>query len=503
MDFSGTLSILLAICVMCLLLLSTRKKKTWSNLPPGPTPIPFLGNMLQVEVKELIKSLRKLSETYGPIYTFYLGSRPCVVLSGYKVLKEALIDKAEEFSGRGDFPAVQMWSHGNGIVYGTGERWRQLRRFAITTFKNFGMGKRSMEERIKEEAQYLVSEFRKTEGKPFDPTFFLSCAGSNIICTLVFGERFEYTDEKFLTLLNLINSNWKLMSSTWGQFYPLPPASFQLLFTFPKIMRHVPGPHRQIYKNYLKLAAFVGEQLKLHKELLDPNNPRDFIDCFLIKIQQEKHNPNTHFNDETMSKTTVNLFFAGTETVSSTLRYGLRILLRHPEIEEKLHEEIDRVIGPHRSPSMEDRSRMPYTDAVIHEIQRFADIVPMGVPHTVTRDIQFRGYTLPKDLNIIPLLCTAQADPTQFKNPTCFDPSHFLDENGRFRRNDAFMAFSAGKRVCLGESLALMELFIFLTAILQNFTLRTLVAPAEIDITPESSGLGSIPRPYQFCLLPR
>ncbi|XP_074873000.1 cytochrome P450 2G1-like isoform X2 [Carettochelys insculpta] len=434
MDFSGTLSILLAMSITCVLLLSLWKRKNWSNLPPGPTPLPFLGNMLQVEVKELIKSLRKLSETYGPMYTFYLGSRPCVVLSGYKVLKEALIDKAEEFSGRGDFPAVQMWSNGNGIVYGTGERWRQLRRFAIATFKNFGMGKRSMEERIKEEAQVLVAEFRKTEGKPFDPTFFLSCAGSNIICTLVFGERFEYTDEKFLVLLNLINSNWKLMSSTWGQ---------------------------------------------------------------------EKNNPHTHFNEETMSKTTVNLFFAGTETVSSTLRYGLLILLRHPEIEAKLHEEIDRVIGSHRSPCMEDRSRMPYMDAVLHEIQRFADIVPMGVPHTVTRDIEFRGYTLPEGMNIIPLLCTAQADPTQFKNPDCFDPSHFLDENGRFRRNDAFMAFSAGKRVCLGESLAIMELFIFLTSILQSFTLQALVPPAEIDLSPESSGLGSIPRPYQFCLLPR
>ncbi|XP_074872999.1 cytochrome P450 2F3-like isoform X1 [Carettochelys insculpta] len=493
MDFSGTLSILLAMSITCVLLLSLWKRKNWSNLPPGPTPLPFLGNMLQVEVKELIKSLRKLSETYGPMYTFYLGSRPCVVLSGYKVLKEALIDKAEEFSGRGDFPAVQMWSNGNGIVYGTGERWRQLRRFAIATFKNFGMGKRSMEERIKEEAQVLVAEFRKTEGKPFDPTFFLSCAGSNIICTLVFGERFEYTDEKFLVLLNLINSNWKLMSSTWGQ----------LLFTFPEIMRHVPGPHRQIYKNYLKLAAFVGEQLETHKETLDPNHLRDFIDCFLVKIQQEKNNPHTHFNEETMSKTTVNLFFAGTETVSSTLRYGLLILLRHPEIEAKLHEEIDRVIGSHRSPCMEDRSRMPYMDAVLHEIQRFADIVPMGVPHTVTRDIEFRGYTLPEGMNIIPLLCTAQADPTQFKNPDCFDPSHFLDENGRFRRNDAFMAFSAGKRVCLGESLAIMELFIFLTSILQSFTLQALVPPAEIDLSPESSGLGSIPRPYQFCLLPR
>uniref|UniRef100_A0A8D0HT80 Cytochrome P450 family 2 subfamily AH member 13 n=1 Tax=Sphenodon punctatus TaxID=8508 RepID=A0A8D0HT80_SPHPU len=493
----GALNIVLVLVASCLLFLLACRKKKFKNLPPGPTPLPFIGNMHQVDVKELIKSLRELSGTYGPMYTFHLGSRPCVVLSGYKVLKEALIDKAEEFSGRGDFPAVQMWSNGNGIVYGTGERWRSLRRFAISTLKNFGMGKRSLEERIKEEAQFLMAEFRKTQGKPFDPTFFLSCAGSNIICTLVFGDRFEYTDKKFLTLLDLINSNWKLMSSTWGQ----------LLFTFPKIMRHVPGPHRLIYKNYLKLAEFVRERIEMNRETLDSNHMRDFIDCFLIKLQQEKNNPDSHFSEETMSKTTVNLFFAGTETVSSTLRYGLRILLRHPEVEEKLHEEIDRVIGPNRSPCMEDRSRMPYTDAVLHEIQRYADIVPMGVPHTVTRDIEFRGYTLPKvpatDLNIIPLLCTSQFDPTQFKNPNSFDPTHFLDENGRFRKNDALMAFSAGKRVCLGESLAIMELFIFLTSILQSFNLKPLMDPKDIDITPESSGLGNIPRPYQFCLLPR
>ncbi|XP_039217797.1 cytochrome P450 2F3-like isoform X1 [Crotalus tigris] len=493
MDFAGPFSILLAMAASCLLFLRFTAKKRITGLPPGPPTLPFIGNMLQVDVKDLIPSLRELSKTYGPMYTFYLGSRPCVVLSGYQVLKEALIDKAEEFSGRGDFPAVQMWSKGNGIVYGTGERWRQLRRFAISTLKNFGMGKRSMEQRIKEEAQFLVAEFRKTQGQPFDPTFLLSCSGSNIICSLVFGERFEYTDQTFLTLLHLINSNWKLMSSTWGQ----------LLFVFPNIMRWVPGPHQRIYANYLKLAKFVGERLEMNRQTLDPNSPRDFIDCFLIKIQQEKNNPNSHFNEDTMSKSTVNLFFAGTETVSSTLRYGLRILLRHPEVEEKLHEEIDRVIGGNRGPCMDDRSQMPYTDAVIHEIQRYADIVPMGVPHTVTKDTQFRGYHLPKGLNIIPLLCTSQFDPTQFKNPKAFDPTHFLDEAGQFRKREAFMAFSAGKRVCLGEGLANMELFLFLTTILQNFRLKALVDPMDIDITPESTGLGSIPRPYRFCLLPR
>uniref|UniRef100_A0A8C6YDM9 Uncharacterized protein n=1 Tax=Naja naja TaxID=35670 RepID=A0A8C6YDM9_NAJNA len=417
------------------------------------------------------------------MYTFHLGSRPCVVLSGYQVLKEALIDKAEEFSGRGDFPAVQMWSKGNGIVYGTGERWRQLRRFAIGTLKNFGMGKRSMEQRIKEEAQFLVAEFRKTQGQPFDPTFFLSCAGSNIICSLVFGERFEYTDEAFLTLLDLINSfPWFILC---------------LVNSGPSALPRVGC------RDVGWLAKFVGERLEMNRQSLDPNSPRDFIDCFLIKIQQEKGNPSSHFNEDTMAKTTVNLFFAGTETVSSTLRYGLLILLRHPEVEEKLHEEIERVIGDNRAPCMDDRSQMPYTDAVIHEMQRYANIVPMGVPHTVTRDIEFRGYSLPKDLNVIPLLCTSQSDPTQFRNPNTFDPTHFLDEAGRFRKREAFLAFSAGKRVCLGEGLANMEMFLFLTTILQNFRLKALMDPAAIDLTPESTGLGSIPRPYQFCLLPQ
>ncbi|XP_040261875.1 cytochrome P450 2F2-like [Bufo bufo] len=492
MDLSGIL-ILVFIFLVALLFLSQKRNQLRGKLPPGPTPLPFIGNMHQVKMNDLIKSLVELSKKYGPMYTFYLGSRPTVVLCGYQVLKEALIDYAEEFSGRGEFPAVQMYSKGNGIVYGTGERWRQLRRFAISTLKNFGMGKRSLEERVKEEAQYLIAEFKKSEGKPVDPTFGFSSAGSNIICSLVFGERFDYRDEEFLTLLYLINNSWHLMSSTWGQ----------LLFVFPKIMKHIPGPHRQIYKNYLKLGAFVAKRLRMNKETLDPNNLRDFIDCFLIKVEQEKKNLNSHFNYETMLKTTVNIFFAGTETVGSTLRYGFLIMLKHPEVAEKVQEEIDRVIGRDRSPCMDDRSKMPYTEAVLYEILRFADIVPMSVPHTVTRDIVFRGYSLPEGLNIMPLICTSQYDREKFKNPNSFDPTHFLDENGLFKRNEAFMAFSAGKRVCLGEGLAQMELFIFFTTILQNFNPKPLVDPAEIDITPESSGLGNLPRPYKICLIPR
>uniref|UniRef100_A0A8C0BDT3 Uncharacterized protein n=1 Tax=Buteo japonicus TaxID=224669 RepID=A0A8C0BDT3_9AVES len=325
-----------------------------------------------------------------------------------------------------------------GIVYGTGERWQQLRCFAIVTLKSFGMGKRGAEDRVCEEAQ-------PPQGQPFDPTFLLSCTGSNIICWLVFGERFEYGDERFLALMGLINTNWKLMSSTWGQ----------LLFIFLNIMRFVPGPHRQIYTNYLRLAKFVGEWVWRNRQMLDPQNPWDFIDCFLLKMQQV---PTSSLACQTsLQGTAINLFFEGTETVSSALKYGLRILLRHPEVEARLHEEIDQVIGRHCSPCMEDRSCMPYVDAVIHEIYSTPASLPTPRPLTL----------------------------------------HTLDEKGCFKRNDAFMAFSTD-RVCLGEGLAVMELFIFLTSILQHFQLK-----ATINITPESRGLGNVPQPYRLSLIPR
>ncbi|XP_013911886.1 PREDICTED: cytochrome P450 2C31-like isoform X1 [Thamnophis sirtalis] len=480
-DLGGPFGILLAMAASCLLFRHFAAKKRFAGLPPGPPPLPFFGNMLQVDVKELIPSLRE-QDLRAPVH------RP----PGLPALRGPLGLPGAEGGPDRQSRGVQ-WPGGLSCCPDVEQRKRHRVRDRGALEAAAQVCHRDPEEFRDGEAVHGAAD--QGGGPvpgvrvPQNP----SCAGSNIICSLVFGERFEYTDEAFLTLLDLINSNWKLMSSTWGQ----------LLFVFPNVMRCLPGPHQRIYANYLKLAKFVGQRLERNRQTLDPNCPRDFIDCFLIKIQQEKGNASSHFTEETMSKTTVNLFFAGTETVSSTLRYGLLILLRHPEVEEKLHEEIDQVIGGNRAPCMDDRSQMPYTDAVIHEIQRYADIVPMGVPHTVTRDIEFRGYRLPKGLNVIPLLCTSQFDPTQFKNPQAFDPTHFLDESGGFRRREAFMAFSAGKRVCLGEGLANMELFLFLTTILQNFRLKALTDPSAIDISPESTGLGSIPRPYQLCLLPQ
>ncbi|KAF4011048.1 hypothetical protein G4228_002655 [Cervus hanglu yarkandensis] len=435
MELGGAFTIFLALCLSYLLILIAWKRMSkGGKLPPGPTPIPFLGNVLQVRTDATFQSFMKLKEKYGPVFTVYMGPRPVVVLCGHEAVKEALVDRADEFSGRGELASIERNFQGHGVALANGERWRILRRFSLTILRDFGMGKRSIEERIQEEAGFLLVELRKTKGARIEPTFFLSRTVSNVISSVVFGSRFDYEDEQFLKLLQMINQSFIEMSTSWAQ---------------------------------------------------------------------DKNNPHTEFNLKNLVLTTLNLFFAGTETVSSTLRYGLLLMMKHPEVEAKIHEEIDQVIGPHRIPSVNDRAKMPYTDAVIHEIQRLTDIVPMGVPHNVIRDTHFRGYLLPKGTDVFPLLGSVLKDPKYFRYPDAFYPQHFLDEQGHFKKNEAFVPFSSGKRICLGEAMARMELFLYFTSILQNFSLRSLVPPADIDITPKVSGFGNIPPTYELCFMVR
>uniref|UniRef100_A0A674J192 Uncharacterized protein n=1 Tax=Terrapene triunguis TaxID=2587831 RepID=A0A674J192_9SAUR len=473
-------TLLLLVCISGLIYLLVRRPRSRrSHLPPGPAPLPFLGNALQLKAEGMVNSLREV----GPVCLHPRSPHPSRLAS-----HRAPGSLSCALDG-----TLHAILRSPGLLFANGERWRQLRRFSLAALQDFGPGQRSVEERIQEEAQRLVEEFRKTKGSPFDPTFFLSRSASSVICSIVFGQRFDYADESFLDLLAKTNQVFMRLSSTWGQLYEM----------FSWVMRFLPGAHKQIFRDLEDINSFILERIKANQASLDRDNPRDFIDCFLLQMEKEILNPATEFHLRNLVLTAFNLFFVGTEPVSSTLRYGLLVLLKHPEVEEKMTQEIDRVIGRSRVPAVEDRSRMPYTDAVIHEIQRFSDVIPMNLPHALTRDTHFRGYAIPKGTEVFPVLSSVLRDPSRFRDPERFDPGRFLDEQGRFKANEAFMPFSTGKRSCVGEELARMELFIFLTAILQNFTLKSPVPPRDIDLTPRGGGFAHVPPCYQLCAVPR
>ncbi|XP_060245051.1 cytochrome P450 2C26 isoform X1 [Meriones unguiculatus] len=484
----------LVLTLSCLLLFSLwRQSSGRGKLPPGPTPLPIIGNILQIDVKDIRQSLTNFSKVYGPVFTLYFGMKPTVVLHGYEAVKEALIDHGEEFSGRGSFPVAENINKGLGIIFSHGNRWKEIRRFSLMTLRNLGMGKRTIEDRVQEEAQCLVEELRRTNGAPCDPTFILGCAPCNVICSIIFQNRFDYKDQDFLNFLEKTNENVKILSSPWLQFCN----------AFPILLDYCPGSHNTVAKNLDHIKSYLLEKIKEHQESLDVTNPRDFIDYYLIKSKQENHNQHSIFTADNLATTVTDLFGAGTETTSTTLRYALLLLLKHPHVTAKVQEEIDRVVGRHRRPCMQDRSHMPYTDAMIHEVQRFIDFIPTSLPHAVTCDIKFRNYLIPKGTTVMTSLSSVLHDSKEFQNPETFDPGHFLDGNGKFKKSDYFMPFSAGKWMCVREGQALMQLFLFLTSILQNFKLKSLVHPKDIDTAPILCRFFSMPLPhFQICFIP-
>ncbi|KAF6317066.1 cytochrome P450 family 2 subfamily E member 1 [Rhinolophus ferrumequinum] len=491
----SALSVTVALLVwMASLLVFSIWKQVYSSrkLPPGPFPLPIIGNMFQIEISNMPKSFSKMAEQYGPVFTLHLGSFRIVVLHGYQAVREALLQHKDHFSGRAEF--FMMHQHKDkGIIFNDGPTWKDIRRFSLTTLRDFGMGKEGNEHRIQKEAQFLLEALRQTQGQPFNPTFLLDCAPFNVISDILFRQRFGYRDELGLRLRRLLHENFYLLSTAWLQIYNI----------FPTYVHYLPGSHRKVMKTVSEIKNYVLERVKEHHKSLDPNCPQDFIDCLLIEMEKEKHSAEPVYTLDSIAVTVADLLFAGTVTTSTTLRYGLLILMKYPDVAEKLHEEIDRVIGPSRLPAIKDRLEMPYMDAVVHEIMRFINLVPLNVYHKATRDTVFRGYEIPKGTIIIPTLDSLLYDKQEFPDPEQFKPEHFLNENGKFKYSDHFKAFSAGKRVCVGEGLARMELFLFLTAMLQHFRLKSLVDPKDIDLSPIVNGFGSIPPQYEFCVIPR
>lgn len=248
---------------------------------------------------------------------------------------------------------------------------------------------------------------------------------------------------------------------------------------------------------------FLGKYIEEHKRTLKPEAPRDFTDYFLLKMKEVEHEEDPDFCHSSLLNVMVGLLAAGSETTASTLKYSLALMAHYPDVQRKVQQEIDDVLQSQRLPEIGDRLQLPYTNAVVHEIQRVLDLAPTALFHAVTKDIQFRGYTLPKGTIISPFLTSVLFDLSQWETPEQFNPNHFLDEEGRFRNRTAFMPFSAGKRVCAGENLARMELFLLVCALLQKFTIKLPPGEERHDYKWLNADKNTVIASAQLCAVPR
>ena len=276
-----------------------------------------------------------------------------------------------------------------------------------------------------------------------------------------------------------------------------------LLYCRPWLAR-VPGLAAVWEQNTRILAEagqLVQETIARHQATRDSLEPRDYTDMALAEIERTT-DPASSFHGQTgldnLQSTLLDLFTAGFETISTTLTWGCLYMVSYPGVQARLQQELAAVVGEDRSPAMEDRPRLPYTEAVIMEVQRHANIVPLGLRHRITRDMVVSGQLVPAGTMVMPLMAEILKG-DYWGDGEVFRPERFLDEAGQLRKEERFIPFSTGKRACLGEALARAELFLFLSSLLQHFTLLPAVE-GELPAEEWQFGVTSLPKPFKLKL---
>ncbi|XP_075543712.1 cytochrome P450 2A13-like [Dermacentor variabilis] len=436
-----------------------------SRLPPGPPGYPLVGHPQFMRKDFHCNQAMKWAKQYGPIYRIKTGPTDMVMLNDFQSIKKFLTKREV------------LYRPVNWLIYilGTkcvatmnGELWEHNRRFCLHVLRNLGYGKTSMEDHIKDECQSIIDKVAEAKGAPIAFQDYLLTSTSNNISALVYGRGYPFDHQRRRFLDSLLND---LLSAirAGGLVEFVPP--FLLKGTM--ALNLLPFSTITAVKDVLQFPwDFVKKQIEEHKATLDEHFNRDFIDGYLKKIKEHEADPNLNFQQPYLLGNLLSFFIAGSNTVAVTLQWHVLNLADKPgTVQAGIRREIDEVVGKERQPAWEDRNKMPYTMACIWEMYRWKTVSPVGVPRSAGEDTFFDEYYIPRGTTICPNVWAVHNDPTLWKEPSKFDPGRFLSEDGSLiqPKPEYLIPFSIGKRMCPGEILASVEIFLYLTSLLQKY----------------------------------
>ena len=269
-------------------------------------------------------------------------------------------------------------------------------------------------------------------------------------------------------------------------------------------LRYFPIKALKATKEFVRLRdPLILKKIKEHQQSFQEGKIRDLTDALLSGAKQEMADDATtvkYLGDDNILMIVNDVFNAAIDTTTTTFDWFIVYSVLYPETQKKLHAQLDSTIGRSRLPNLGDRNTLQYLEAAIHETLRFATVAPFTFAHNTTCDTTLAGYKLPKDTRVFYNIHAINHDERHWENPEEFRPERWLDENGVFIRklNDSYLSFSAGKRVCFGQALAKMELFVVLAQVYQRFEF----VPADGEPLPQLNGRVSIthePFPYKIC----
>ena len=457
------------------------------KLPPGPRGLPVFGSLLELR-HDTHLAIDRLARRYGDICLMRFGSVPTVIVNHPDILQEAF--GKTELADRWVSEIMDILSGQKDLVLSPyGERWRQLQRFAnreLLSARNLNTVRERYIEGVVDGLVASMGEMGDA-GQPVAPITMTARSNCILMFRSVFGRDEDATDE-FLeqreALLNHIN--WIFASATatnladyipWLKFLP---------------NNSIKEAQRQSEISTAIINSLV--EAARNRPGLDLSAPACLVEVMLAREDEGEI-------DSDMTKDLcIDLLIAGTDTSAQTVNWFLLLLANRPEIQARVHEELDRVIGRDALPTVDDRTRLPYTFACLAESMRYRTIGPLGLPHKASEDTEIGGYRIPAGTQVLGNIYSIHHDPRFWDSPDEFIPERFLPaEDGSpaaALTGNAFIPFGTGHRRCPGRRFAETTVWLHITRMLHRLRFET---PEGTPLTEdEVFGLAISPKPYSL-----
>ncbi|ESO82456.1 hypothetical protein LOTGIDRAFT_54271, partial [Lottia gigantea] len=426
--------------------------------PPGPRGVPLLGYLPFFGDSPHL-TFMKLREKYGNIFSIQMGSLPAVVIHGKDLIKEALVNRGDDFSGRPQFFSNTLIGNDT-LTFGNFSEITILHKHLASSvlFKFANARKNPIEEIVNFEARMAASELVAMKGTPINPKEAIYTSVGSIIFQVCFGKDRNIREEDLHFKEFIMNS--EEFSKFVGSGNPVD--------VMPYLRFVMPWKVTKFIDLVTRFDNMVNIKIEENKKVYTPGELRHLTDGLIAALKEEQDKPDSKFTEKRIFSTVVDILGAGFETVSTTLLWAILCLTKYPQVQERVQQEIDDVLGK-RQPMLQDKQNMDYCMATINEIMRYTCLAPLVIPHTATKDTELCGYSIKKDTIVIPNLYSISHDKETWGDPDKFRPERYLDSKGQLDKTitEKFNVFSMGRRKCLGEFLARTEIFLFFTGIFQ------------------------------------
>nr|XP_009780149.1 PREDICTED: geraniol 8-hydroxylase-like [Nicotiana sylvestris] len=472
MEYVTILLGLLFIWILVYGVMSLERSKNKKRLAPGPFPLPIIGNLHLLGDKPHI-SLAKLSKIYGPIMNLKLGQVNTVVISSSVLAREVMQKRDLVFANRSVADALRAQNHSDSSVVflPVNTRWRTLRK--IMNSNIFSGSKLDANQHLRnKKIQELVDHFHKSakNGGTVDIGRAAFRTSLNLLSNTIFSkdlsDPFSDSAKEFKDLV------WGIMVEAGKP---------NLVDYFPFLVKIDPqGIRRRMTDHFTKvldlMSGLIDERLKERK--LRNHANVDVLDA-LLNISPEE------FDRNHIEHLCLDLFVAGTDTTSNTLEWAVAELLKNPHTLEKAQEELAHVIGRGKLVDETDIAQLPYLRCIVKETLRIHPALPFLIPRKVEEDVEFCGYIVPKDSQVLVNVWAIGRDSDLWENPLDFKPERFWESEIDVRGRDfELIPFGAGRRICPGLPLAIRMVPVALGSLLNTFNwkLQGGIAPKDLDM---------------------